>query len=78
MAPVMRSGDTVLVRLEREVLPGSVVIARHPEAGYVCKRVRGVDAAGIALDSLAPDGPSFVLPADARLVLGTVVMVWRG
>jgi hypothetical protein len=81
MAPVMRSGDTVLVRLDGgdggEVQPGCVVIARHPDAGYVCKRVRRVDADGIALDSLAPDGPSFTLPPDGRLVLGTVVMVWR-
>jgi len=80
MAPLMRSGDTVLVRLEGggAVQVGSVVVARHPDDGYVCKRVRRVEGAVIELDSLAPDGPAFVLPRDDRLVLGTVVMVWRG
>jgi len=76
MAPLMHTDDTVLVqrgaRLERD----TVIVARHPDDGYVCKRVHRVRRSTIELASLAPGRPTITIPRDARLVLGTVLMVW--
>lgn len=76
MAPLMHTDDTVLVqrgaRLERD----TVIVARHPDDGYVCKRVHRVRRATIELASLAPGRPMITIPRDSRLVLGTVLMVW--
>jgi phage repressor protein C with HTH and peptisase S24 domain len=80
MEPVMHSGDTVLVALGRPLRAGAVVVARHPDDGYVCKRVRGFRGRGrrevAELESLAPGRPLIALPRDERLVVGQVVAVW--
>jgi phage repressor protein C with HTH and peptisase S24 domain len=76
MAPLMHSGDTVLVRLGPEADGDTVVVARHPDDGYVCKRVGRVRGEAIELLSLEPGRAPITIPRDARLILGTVLMVW--
>lgn len=76
MMPLMHSGDTVLVRRGAVVKAGSVIVARHPDDGYVCKEVQRVRRDAIELVSLAPGGPSLQLPHDAACVVGTVLLVW--
>lgn len=78
MEPVMRHGDTILVRVETDIKCDTVVVARHPEDGYVCKRVQRILKERIELSSLAPDRPLVVIPRDPRLIVGTVVYVWCG
>jgi SOS-response transcriptional repressor LexA len=76
MAPLMHTGDTVLVRLGAEVERDTVIVARHPDDGYVCKRVRQVRADAIELDSLEPGRPLITIPHGRGSVLGTVLLVW--
>jgi SOS-response transcriptional repressor LexA len=76
MAPLMHTGDTVLVRRGADVRRDTVIVARHPDDGYVCKRVSRVRRTSIELASLAPGRPPIVIPRDARLVVGTVMLVW--
>ena len=76
MAPVMHTGDTVLVRVGRDVQRDTVIVARHPEDGYVCKRVSRLRHDVIELTSLEPGRPPIVVPRDPRCVVGTVVYVW--
>ena len=76
MAPLMHTGDTVLVRRGAELQPDTIVVARHPDDGYVCKAVRRVTARQVELTSIEPGRPVIRIPRDASLVLGTVLMVW--
>ena len=39
MLPLLHSGDVVLLDLDAAVRPGMIAVARHPEHGYVVKRV---------------------------------------
>jgi SOS-response transcriptional repressor LexA len=66
----------VLVRLGERAEPGSVVVARDSEHGYVIKEVARLTALGIELRSLNPAFPSLRLPHGAGVVLGTVVLRW--
>jgi SOS-response transcriptional repressor LexA len=76
MAPLMHTGDTVLVRLGTEVDRDTVVVARHPDDGYVCKRVGRIRGDTIELTSLETGRPPITIPRDPRFILGTVLMVW--
>ena len=76
MSPLMHTGDTVLVKRGGDVRRDTVIVARHPEDGYVCKRVSRVRRTSIELASLAPGLPPIAIPRDARLVVGTVMLVW--
>ena len=76
MTPLIHSGDTVLVKREPTITANSVVVARHPDDGYVCKKVERLTGTSVVLASLAVDGPTVVIPRDPRLIIGTVVMVW--
>jgi SOS-response transcriptional repressor LexA len=78
MAPLMHSGDRVLVRLGADVEPETVIVARHPDDGYVCKRVAGVSKDRLELASLAPDRAPITIPRRQELIVGTVVMVSCG
>ncbi len=81
MAPLLRSGDVVLVRADargREPRAGRVLVARHPDDGYVCKRVHAVGARRVVLASLEPGHAPLALPRDPALVVGTVVAAWAG
>ena len=45
-------GDTILVKLGDEIVPGSVIVARVPDGEYVVKRVGGVAGSRVELSSL--------------------------
>lgn len=76
MTPVMHTGDVVLVQIGADVKVDTVIVARHPEDGYVCKRVHKVRKRGIELASLEPERPLITIPRDPSLVVGTVLLVW--
>jgi len=76
MSPLMHTDDTVLVRVGGALAEGSIIVARHPEDGYVCKLVQRVRGRSIELASLQPGRPLITIPRDAALVVGTVVMIW--
>lgn len=79
MAPLLHTGDTVLVELTSLLVRGRVIVARHanPDDGYVCKRVEKVGRREVVLGSINPAFDSIVIPRDERLVVGAVRMVWR-
>jgi len=77
MVPLLHSGDVVLVDLDRPAHPGDVAVARHPEHGYVVKRLaRAADGAALALVSLNPAYPPLDIVAAPGTVLGPVVLRW--
>ena len=76
MTPLFHAGDTVLLRLHAEVAPDTVVVARHPEDGYVIKRIARVTSMWIDLASLNPEYPSIRIPRGADAVLGRVMLRW--
>jgi phage repressor protein C with HTH and peptisase S24 domain len=76
MAPLMHTGDTVLVRIGTDVKRDTIIVARHPEDGYVCKRVNRVRRGEIELSSIELGRPIITIPRDPSLVVGTVVLVW--
>jgi hypothetical protein len=78
MRPLLHSGDVVLVALEARVVAGGVVVARHPEHGYVVKRMGRPSARGTPLESLNPAYPTLVLPPGSGAVIGRVVLRWCG
>jgi phage repressor protein C with HTH and peptisase S24 domain len=53
-----------------------VVVARHPEHGYVVKRVGRVSSVRVELVSLNADYAPLEIPNDSALVLGTVLLRW--
>lgn len=76
MTPFLHDGDTLLVRVGTELKPGTVVVARRPDDGYVVKRVGQLRQRSVELVSLNPEFPPIRLPRDPRLLLGTVVLRW--
>src|SRR5205085_1938730 len=64
MAPLMHTGDTVLVRVGSDVRRDTVIVARHPDDGYVCKRVSRLRRDAIELSSLDRGRPLIVIPRD--------------
>jgi len=78
MRPLLHSGDVVLVALDVGVTAGAVVVARHPEHGYVVKRMGRPGAWGTPLGSLNPAYPTLMLPPGSGAVIGRVVLRWCG
>ena len=76
MAPLMHTGDTVLVRVGSDVRRDTVIVARHPDDGYVCKRVSRIGRDTIELSSLEHGRPRIVIPRDPSNIVGTVILVW--
>ena len=76
MEPLMHTGDTILVQVGSDVKVGSVIVARHPDDGYVVKRVARLTRTAIHLASLNPEYPPMRIPRDPGLVVGTVVLRW--
>jgi SOS-response transcriptional repressor LexA len=76
MAPLMHTGDTVLVRVGNDVRRDTVIVARHPEDGYVCKRVSRLRRDFIELSSLERERPVITVPRAPACIVGTVVLVW--
>jgi SOS-response transcriptional repressor LexA len=77
MAPLIRSGDTVLVELGAPLVRGRIVVARNADDGYVCKRVDRIGRHAVGLASLNPAYENVIIPRDERRIVGTVRMVWR-
>jgi hypothetical protein len=77
MAPLLHTGDTVLVELGPALVRGAVVVARRPDHGYVCKRVERLGRREVLLGSLNPEYDAVTIPRDDRLIVGTVRLVWR-
>ena len=78
MLPLLHSGDLVLLDLDTPVRPGMVAVARHPEHGYVVKRVvrAGAAGSGLSLVSLNPAYPAVAFEPDRGVLLGPVVLRW--
>lgn len=76
MEPVLHAGDTVLVKLGRDVARDTVIVARVPDGGYVVKRVGRLTRRSIELRSLNATYPPVEIARDPRLVAGTVIMCW--
>jgi hypothetical protein len=77
MTPLFHTGDVILVRLGRRVERDTVVVARHPDDGYVVKRVGRVGRSSLVLTSLNPAFAPMTVPRGGNSVVGTVVMCWR-
>jgi phage repressor protein C with HTH and peptisase S24 domain len=78
MVPLLHSGDVVLVDLDGTPVPGGVAVARHPEHGYVVKRVGRARAWGLPLESLNPAYPALALTPGRGGLIGPVVLRWCG
>lgn len=76
MTPFLHDGDTLLVKVGSELVPGSIVVARRPDDGYVVKRVGQVRTRSVELVSLNPEFEPIRLPRNQHLLLGTVVLRW--
>jgi phage repressor protein C with HTH and peptisase S24 domain len=76
MEPLLHDGDTVLVELTPTLVRGRIVVARHPENGYVCKRVERIGRRDVLLASLNRACDDVTIPRDERLIVGTVRVVW--
>lgn len=76
MEPLMHTGDTILVRVGSDVQPNTVIVARHPDDGYVVKRVDRLTPTTIQLASLNAGYPLLAIPRDPSLIVGTVVLRW--
>lgn len=76
MAPLMHTGDTVLVRIGTDVRRDTIIVARHPDDGYVCKRVSRIRRECIELSSLERGRSPIVIPRDPSNIVGTVILVW--
>jgi len=77
MEPLMHSGDLVLVKLGARPTPGTVVVARDPDHGYVVKEVGRVTSRAIELLSLNAAYAPLRVPYAAETVLGMVILRWR-
>lgn len=76
MEPLMHTGDTILVRIGGDLQSDTVVVARHPENGYVVKRLARLTSTTVHLTSLNDAYPALALPRDPALIVGTVIMRW--
>jgi Peptidase S24-like len=77
MEPLLSDGDLLLVRVDVAPVAGTVVVARHPDDGYVVKRLAAVSANSFTLAPANPVYPTLTIPRDAELVAGRVVLAWR-
>ena len=78
MIPLLHSGDLVLLDLDGPVPPGAVAVARHPEHGYVVKRVERRGGRALSLVSLNEAYPPLELRPGQGALLGPIVLRWCG
>jgi SOS-response transcriptional repressor LexA len=76
MLPLFHDGDTILVRLGTDISSNQVVVARHPDDGYVVKRIERIERSRIELTSLNDAYAPITIPHDLSLILGVVVLRW--
>jgi len=77
MVPLLRPNDVVVVRVGAPVRRGAIVVARHPDRGWVVKRVRRVSRGLVELESLNAAYAPFTIARDPGAVLGVVVAILR-
>jgi phage repressor protein C with HTH and peptisase S24 domain len=77
MLPVLLPGDVLLVRTGKPAKVGALVVALHPDHGYVVKHVARVEPAGIELVSFNPEYAPLRIENDPALILGIVSRVLR-
>ena len=75
MLPLLHSGDFVLLDLDAPARVGMVAVARHPDHGYVVKRVARAGQ-GLCLASLNPAYPAVPFEPARGALLGPVVLRW--
>lgn len=73
MEPVLVDGDGIIVDLDARVRTGSVVVARHPDHGYVVKCVSELSRSWVELESFNPAYPPFRLRRAPGTIVGVVV-----
>jgi len=76
MDPLLHTGDSVLVRVDPNVVRDTVILARLTDGGYVVKRVGKMTRSRLELLSLNPAFPPISVPREANTVLGTVILRW--
>ena len=76
MVPLFHAGDLILVRLGETCQSGDVIVARHPDHGYVVKRVGRIGRAKIELTSLNSAYRPMLLRRAEVKIMGTVVVRW--
>jgi hypothetical protein len=76
MDPLLHTGDSVLVRVDPNVVRDTVILVRLPDGGYVVKRVGKMTRSRLELLSLNPAFPPISVPREANTVLGTVILRW--
>jgi len=76
MDPLLHTGDSVLVRVDPNVIRDTVILARLPDGGYVVKRVGKMTRSRLELLSLNPTFPPITVPREVNTVLGTVILRW--
>lgn len=76
MLPFLHAGDVILVKLGDELHSDAIIVARHPDDGYVVKRIGALRAREVELHSLNPRYAPITIPRDGALVLGTVMLRW--
>jgi phage repressor protein C with HTH and peptisase S24 domain len=78
MTPLFHSRDVVLVRLGDEVQPGSIVVARLPDDGFVVKQLGRLTRTMLELESINPEFAPIRVRRSPQTILGTVVLRWCG
>ncbi|HEV7992188.1 MAG TPA: S24 family peptidase [Gemmatimonadaceae bacterium] len=76
MDPLLHTGDSVLVRVDPNVIRDTVILARLPDGGYVVKRVGKMTRTRLELLSLNPAFAPISVPREENTVLGTVILRW--
>jgi repressor LexA len=76
MDPLLHTGDSVLVRVDPNVVRDTVILAKLPEGGYVVKRVGKLTRTRLELLSLNPAFAPITVPREENTVLGTVILRW--
>ena len=76
MEPLLHSGDLVLVKRSGELKPGTIVVMRDADAGYVVKKVGRIETRSVELLSLNPAYGRRRVRRTRSSVLGTVLLRW--
>ena len=77
MTPLLQPKDVVVVRVGAPVRRGAIVVARHPDRGWVVKRVHRVSRGFLELESLNAAYAPFTIVREPGAVLGVVVAILR-
>ena len=76
--PARWHGSLLEALVAREPEAVGQLVARHPEHGYVVKRMGRPGVWGTPLGSLNPAYPTLMLPPGSGAVIGRVMLRWCG